>query len=61
MASSSKNVDAKAAQKRWQLENKMDTVDTIYSYDKKSQQDMLQAKPWDKEWVRWNFISGAEC
>lgn len=45
-----KSVDVKPSQKRWQLENKIETVDNIYFYDKRSQQDMLQAKPWDKEY-----------
>lgn len=42
----------KTAQKRWELENKVATVETaddIYKYNKKEQQQILQAKPWEKE------------
>jgi len=40
------------AKKRFELENKIVTVDTadeIYRYNKKEQQQILQAKPWDKD------------
>lgn len=37
------------AKKTWELANKVETADDIYRYDKKEQQDILQAKPWDKE------------
>lgn len=43
---------AKMALKNWVLENDIETVssaDDIYLYDKKQQQDILQAKPWEKE------------
>lgn len=40
------------ARKTWELENKIENVascDDIYKYDKKHQQDILAAKPWEKE------------
>lgn len=40
------------AQKCWDLSNKVESissVDEIYRYDKKQQQDILAAKPWEKE------------
>lgn len=40
------------AQKTWELANKVESIssiDEIYRYDKKQQQDILAAKPWDKE------------
>lgn len=42
------------AQKTWELANNVDAlagaaVDEIYRYDKKQQQDILTAKPWDKD------------
>ena len=37
------------AQKTWEMSNSVDTVDEIYRYDKKQQQDILIAKPWEKE------------
>jgi len=40
----------KTAQKRFVLENKIENAsDEIYSYDRKAQQDMLQAKLWEKD------------
>lgn len=42
------------AQKNWELTNNIASVnslDEIYQYDPKQQQDILDAKPWDKEWV----------
>ena len=36
----------------WLLANNVEnisSVDEIYRYDRKQQQDMLAAKPWDKE------------
>lgn len=47
-------MDAKNAMKTWELSNNIETistVDEIYRYDKKQQQDILTAKPWDKEYV----------
>lgn len=40
------------AQKSWEINNSIETistVDEIYAYDKKEQQDILAAKPWEKE------------
>ena len=39
------------AQKTWELSNNITDmgVEDTYRYDKKQQQDILTAKPWDKE------------
>ncbi|KAF5278433.1 hypothetical protein FQA39_LY05922 [Lamprigera yunnana] len=40
------------AQKTWEMSNKVESisaVDEIYRYDKKQQQDILAAKPWEKD------------
>ena len=40
------------AQKTWEMSNNMETiqtVDEIYKYNKRQQQDILTAKPWDKQ------------
>lgn len=40
------------AQKTWEMSNKIETVnsvDDIYRFDKQQQQDILLAKPWEKE------------
>lgn len=45
-------MDASAAQKTWEMSNNMEQVsatDEIYRYDKKQQQDILTAKPWEKD------------
>lgn len=36
---------------RWELENNIEeiNVDELYKYNQKQQQDMLAAKPWEKE------------
>jgi len=47
-------MDSKNAMKTWEMSNNIDaisSVDEIYRYDKKQQQDILTAKPWDKEYV----------
>lgn len=43
------------AQKTWELSNCIETISTmdeIYRYDRKEQQDILTAKPWEKEYGR---------
>lgn len=53
-------MDSQMAQKTWEMANNVDTissVDEIYRYDKKQQQDILAAKPWEKEWVLLGEIS----
>lgn len=50
--SSSNESQSAIAQKTWEMANKIETVgsiDDIYRYDKKQQQDILAAKPWEKE------------
>ena len=45
-------MDVDMAQKTWEMSNDVETistVDEIYRYDKKQQQDILTAKPWEKE------------
>lgn len=52
MASSSGENQAAVARKTWEMSNNMESVssvDEIYRYDKKKQQDILAAKPWEKE------------
>lgn len=49
MASTSQ---ASIAQKSWEFSNNVEhigTGDEIFKYDKKQQQDILRAKPWEKE------------
>lgn len=51
MASTSSDQNT-IAQKTWELSNNIETissVDEIYRYDRKEQQDILTAKPWEKE------------
>lgn len=41
------------AQKTWEMSNNVETISTIdevYRYDRKEQQDILAAKPWEKEY-----------
>ncbi|CAL4121131.1 unnamed protein product, partial [Meganyctiphanes norvegica] len=43
---------AEIAQRNWEISNQMETVnavDEIYQYDRRQQQDILQAKPWEKD------------
>ncbi|KAG1705078.1 COP9 signalosome complex subunit 5 [Nymphon striatum] len=45
-------VDSEMAQKTWELSNNMEgvlSVDEIYRYNRQQQQDILTAKPWDKD------------
>ncbi|KAF6206751.1 hypothetical protein GE061_017987 [Apolygus lucorum] len=52
MASGSGENSASIAQLTWEMSNEVETVngvDEIYRYDKKQQQDILNAKPWEKE------------
>lgn len=51
MASTSSDQNT-IAQKTWELANNIEsisTIDEIYRYDRKEQQDILTAKPWEKE------------
>lgn len=51
MASTSSD-QSTIAQKTWEMSNNVETistVDEIYRYDRKEQQDILAAKPWEKE------------
>lgn len=51
---SSSDTQTQIAQKNWELSNKVElvsSVDEIYRYDKKQQQDILTAKPWEKEYA----------
>ncbi|XP_022207829.1 COP9 signalosome complex subunit 5 [Nilaparvata lugens] len=52
MAGSSSESQTSIARKTWELSNNMETissVDEIYRYDRKQQQDILTAKPWEKD------------
>lgn len=52
MASTSTDSQSSIAQKTWVMSNNIEnvsSVDEIYRYDKKQQQDILAAKPWEKE------------
>ncbi|KAF8792345.1 COP9 signalosome complex subunit 5-like [Argiope bruennichi] len=45
-------MDSIMAQRTWEMSNNIETVqsiDDIYCYDKKTQQDILTAKPWDRD------------
>ena len=48
------------AQKTWEMSNNVETVgsvDEIYRFDKRQQDDILTAKPWDKEYIIIIFYS----
>lgn len=52
MASTSATDQSTIAQKTWEMSNNVEmisTMDEIYRYDRQEQQDILTAKPWDKE------------
>jgi len=52
MASTSRDSQEVIAKKTWELENNIQTVNTvddIFKYDKQQQQDILTAKPWEKD------------
>ncbi|XP_050345140.1 COP9 signalosome complex subunit 5 [Nymphalis io] len=52
MASTSADSQSSIAQKTWVMANNIEavsSVDDIYRYDKKQQQDILAAKPWEKD------------
>jgi len=45
-------MDSKIASKNWELTNNIEnisSIDEIYRYDSKQQQDILTAKPWEKD------------
>lgn len=47
-----KSLDAEMALKSWELENDMDTIppsDDIFRYDAQQQQQILAAKPWERD------------
>ena len=47
-------MDTRIAHKTWEMSNSMEvvgSVDEIYRYDKQQQQDILSAKPWEKEYA----------
>lgn len=51
-ASAGSSSQSAAAMSNWLAANNVETissVDEIYRYDRKLQQDMLTAKPWEKE------------
>jgi COP9 signalosome complex subunit 5 len=59
MASTSRDSQEIIAKKTWELENNIrtvNTVDAIFKYDQKQQQDILAAKPWEKEYVCIIFL-----
>lgn len=54
MASTSRDAQENIAQKTWEMENNVQmysTLDDIYKYDKRMQQEILKAEPWKNEYV----------
>ncbi|VVC37565.1 JAB1/MPN/MOV34 metalloenzyme domain [Cinara cedri] len=52
MASTSRDSQEMIAMKTWELENNVqfvNIIDDIFKYDKQQQQDILTAKPWEKD------------
>lgn len=50
MDTSEPPADAKEIfQKRWLLENNVQTVDTIFKYDDEEQKSLRAIKPWDRD------------
>ncbi|XP_022917994.1 COP9 signalosome complex subunit 5 [Onthophagus taurus] len=50
--SGSSDSQSNVAQKTWEMANKIETINTIdeiYRYNKQQQQDILTAKPWEKD------------
>ena len=45
----SASMDASMAQKRWEMENNIEQVDSIFRYNAQKQREILSAKPWSKE------------
>jgi hypothetical protein len=42
--------DAKETfQRRWMLENNVQTVDSMFKYDKEEQQSLRALKPWERD------------
>lgn len=42
-------MDASMAQKRWEMENNIEQVDSIFRYNAQKQREILSAKPWSKD------------
>ena len=45
-------MDSSMAQKTWEMENNIEpvsSIDSIYKYDRQKNQEILAAKPWQKE------------
>lgn len=59
MASTSRDSQEVIAKKTWELENNVQTVNTvddIFKYDRQQQQDILTAKPWEKEYAYYYYF-----
>jgi hypothetical protein len=46
-------------QKRWMLENNVQTADSIFKYDKEEQQSLRAMKPWERDpnYFKVNFLT----